>query len=426
MAPSKTRQADLAVKPRRSHRKSRKGCDVCKGRHMRCDETRPACLNCTVAGRQCIYRVITSSSARLPTIESVQLPSPSSCTSNTPSSTTAVSTPPYYEQQGEYTGQSNIRVPEEADTFTLEHLALFHHVQTQMATWLTSASSADFTVQTAVKYALKAPYLMNQLLAISALYLGSRHPERLDYQQQATALQTRALSSFNNAKEQVSDATCIPMFIFSSLLGIHVLHDTLLHRPDNFSMFLDQFVGYLSLHRGVTAVTKQSWKAIKESPLRALIQQIEDAFDDAPNYCQEIEVLYNMVDQSQLNPASIETYRQAVTTLRGTLNLYRELEARGNRPYDAPLAFCVTVSEEYIDFLKQRRPEALVILAYYAVMLHQSREFMIFGDGGQYMIQAITSHLGAHWEHWLEWPNSALGVGNMPIDPLLGGVEDDT
>ncbi|CAG7977181.1 unnamed protein product [Penicillium salamii] len=35
------------------HSKSRSGCGTCKIRHKRCDETHPACLNCTSTGRKC-------------------------------------------------------------------------------------------------------------------------------------------------------------------------------------------------------------------------------------------------------------------------------------------------------------------------------------------------------------------------------------
>ncbi|KAL3472717.1 hypothetical protein BJX99DRAFT_262034 [Aspergillus californicus] len=41
--------------PRRSHKKSRNGCKTCRRRHMRCDETRPECINCTSHGSQCDY-----------------------------------------------------------------------------------------------------------------------------------------------------------------------------------------------------------------------------------------------------------------------------------------------------------------------------------------------------------------------------------
>lgn len=41
--------------PRRSHTKSRKGCDTCKRRHIRCDESFPQCRNCTKHKIRCPY-----------------------------------------------------------------------------------------------------------------------------------------------------------------------------------------------------------------------------------------------------------------------------------------------------------------------------------------------------------------------------------
>lgn len=42
--------------PRRSHTKSRKGCETCKKRHIRCDETFPQCRNCTKHKQRCPYQ----------------------------------------------------------------------------------------------------------------------------------------------------------------------------------------------------------------------------------------------------------------------------------------------------------------------------------------------------------------------------------
>ncbi|KAH7131056.1 hypothetical protein EDB81DRAFT_807864 [Dactylonectria macrodidyma] len=406
---------DPAIKPRRSHRKSRNGCRVCKGRHMKCDETRPACINCSVAGRQCEYRSVASSRPKVPNESGGFLaPSPISHDSNLSPSpvTTSASSPSHHRQHPEVYSGPPIPVPEGPSLFTLEHLAFFHHAQHYFDDVLMAEGSTVYTAAVTIEYGLQAPYLMNELLAIAALHLGHLHPGRLDYQQHATALQTRALSSFNDAKEDVSAATCIPMFIFSSMLGLHVLHDTLRNRPDNFSVFLDQFMGYIFLHRGVSAVTNRSWSVIKESKLNTIISHIEDAYNNGSDGAEEVNVLYEMVNESHLSEASMKTYHQAIRTLRGTLNLHRTLTERSPQSSEGPFTFCITVNEEYIDYLKQRRPEALVILAFYATMLHWSRSSWIFGDGGQYLIEAITAHLGSHWERWLAWPNSVLHSGN--------------
>ena len=41
---------------RKAHRKSRTGCQICKQRHVRCDETLPRCLNCIKGNRLCSYK----------------------------------------------------------------------------------------------------------------------------------------------------------------------------------------------------------------------------------------------------------------------------------------------------------------------------------------------------------------------------------
>ncbi|KAF4121159.1 Fungal Zn(2)-Cys(6) binuclear cluster domain [Geosmithia morbida] len=48
MAPPKDRK-------RKFHRRSKNGCNVCKKRHVRCDEKRPLCTNCLQTGDECIY-----------------------------------------------------------------------------------------------------------------------------------------------------------------------------------------------------------------------------------------------------------------------------------------------------------------------------------------------------------------------------------
>ncbi|KAH7354523.1 hypothetical protein B0T11DRAFT_246245, partial [Plectosphaerella cucumerina] len=43
------------IHARRSHKKTRTGCHVCKIRRVKCDETKPACTRCTSTGRSCEY-----------------------------------------------------------------------------------------------------------------------------------------------------------------------------------------------------------------------------------------------------------------------------------------------------------------------------------------------------------------------------------
>lgn len=54
------KKATLRSLSRRSHRKSRLGCSVCKSRKVKCDENLPKCGQCSRLGRQCGYEMISA------------------------------------------------------------------------------------------------------------------------------------------------------------------------------------------------------------------------------------------------------------------------------------------------------------------------------------------------------------------------------
>jgi Fungal Zn(2)-Cys(6) binuclear cluster domain len=42
---------------KRHHNKTRTGCSTCKRRHFKCDEKKPSCLRCILAGKECAYNI---------------------------------------------------------------------------------------------------------------------------------------------------------------------------------------------------------------------------------------------------------------------------------------------------------------------------------------------------------------------------------
>ncbi len=99
---------------------------------------------------------------------------------------------------------------------------------------------------------------MFQVLSVSARHLALVRPEQVAYYHNlAIRLQTQALSLFHGqAADLAPEASeagrrCIPVLVFSTLLGVHALCDTLSFRDDDFSMTLARFMGYMRLHRGV-------------------------------------------------------------------------------------------------------------------------------------------------------------------------------
>ncbi|KAL0941403.1 Upc2 protein [Colletotrichum truncatum] len=405
------------VKLRRAHRKSRNGCKECKRRHVKCDETRPTCVNCATAERHCSYLDSLPASARAAVpakrvlVTDGHTPASSvtqaamganPVSASSPSVTTVVND--FIMRTGE---TSEVASPANGQFFTMEHLRLFRHFATHMPSFAGLDEFLKPIIDMTIDVALSAPYLMDVMLANAAMHLAETNPSRADYYRlQATQLQTRGLMLFNEAKEEISEETCIPMFLFAATVGNQTLCETLRTNRDDFNAFLDQFAWYLSLHRGVCTVTGSSWHIIRQSGAKEFLDFLDARHPQVE--VPEIGLLYRMLDQADLGPASLEACRAAADILAHAYAIYRSISERSRHQSSSVMAFGSRITTGFIDVLKQRRPEALVILAYYAVLLHWCREYWVFGDAGQFMIRSISAHLGDYWSEWLAFPNSVL------------------
>jgi hypothetical protein len=72
------------------------------------------------------------------------------------------------------------------------------------------------------------------------------------------------------------------------------------------------------------------------------------------------------------------------------------------------IAWLVRVPPEFVDCLRQREPEALIILSHYAVLLYRGRGLWILGGGGRFLIESLCTSLGPEWQAWLDFPRAAL------------------
>lgn len=404
---------------RRPHRKSRNGCKQCKRRHQKCDEHRPACVNCSTANLDCSYldQLISQQATTVPERES-PADSLNLTDSSAPSSSNSLNS--LVRALGA-TGQNNSTFAS-TDTpasqiFNLDHLVLLHHLDTDMvkAPTLYSASNeedATKLLETIFKSAVVSPYLMDELLAFSALHLStlqSDAAEKQRYHNLAQQLQTRALTHFNAARQSVNEENCTPMFLFSSFLGMHLFFDAMNSHHD-FTECLDKFVGFLNLHRGVRSITGRSWQFLSQTELRQILGPIEmvdqsqSALPEADNDCDKLLRLLNS-DES-LSPTSLRACCTAVGSLKWVWNQHGALP----KPYPTHviLAWPLLIHPDYIDLLRQRRPEALIILAHWAVLLYDDRDFWLFGNAGLFFIESITRYLGTYWDPWMDGPKRSV------------------
>lgn len=266
-----------------------------------------------------------------------------------------------------------------------------------------------------LQLSLSAPYLINQILAIAALHRSHvRRPQRGFYYLQATQLQTHALSIFNSVGDRdINPENCLQIFLFSAIVGVHMLCDALTHREDQDDLmaFLGRFIRCIHLHRGVRLATRPAVSVMKDSTLRQLLSK-HAMMTDQNNVAKvailghsELAKLSHLIDGAKLGLELTNTYQEAIGYIQAVMDTAKD----GAKPAPSTIiAWPALVSTEFVESLKLSRPEALVILAHYAVLLNLHADLWIFQDGGRFLIEAITRHLGPDWADWLEWPNQNL------------------
>jgi len=154
--------------PRRSHTKSRKGCETCKRRHIRCDESFPQCRNCTKHKIRCPYN-------------DVQGADPNRST--TPDKPDLMWTPEVevaimeWQQTGifpfHFMGAGPAPV---AAHYSVEDLRLIYHVAS-LYHQLAALDANNFTLWTRhipslLRIGAETPYVMHALLAFSAMHIA--------------------------------------------------------------------------------------------------------------------------------------------------------------------------------------------------------------------------------------------------------------
>ncbi|KAJ9655573.1 hypothetical protein H2198_005574 [Neophaeococcomyces mojaviensis] len=293
----------------------------------------------------------------------------------------------------------------------MTHLELFNNLFSSEFLSLEKSERSDVIPTTIyIKHALTTPYLMYQVLAASAFQLSIRTPKlRKFYREHATGLQNRAISLFNESNPvlEVSPTNYVQMFLFSSLVGVHLLCDTLHHEKDSLEGFIDSFTQCLNVNRGVLAVVNQCKHLLHEIELGPHLRMSKVLVQWTDASGSECDALQDLIIAADISPSSRKAYQDAVLHLQRVFDAQRA--ASGNE-IRIPVVFAwpIIVSPDYVDLLRQRQAEALVILAHYAVMLHRGRNLWLFGQGGRFLIESICESLDLTWQQWLEFPKAAL------------------
>lgn len=325
----------------------------------------------------------------------------------------------------------------------IDHAELLIHFITKTSAAISPELGPDLLssfTQLTLDKALGTHCLLYEALAISARHLAHLRPDRWDfYFRQAVQLQTRALEFFNATQctrnghstggsttinnIALNPTSCEATILFAAVLNRHLLADCLSNHEGDCIAFLDRFVRSTQLQRGIRAIYSKALPLLLQSPLAPMVRRGNARELHAPALGAETERLVHLITMAPtLDAPTKDVFRAAVHFLQvgfddwegrtaaaaaGATTRDQEELQTSNR-FRVAFSWGLYVPDQFFDMLRQRRPEAVVVMGWYAVLLHYAREHWVIGNAAGFVLRSVLRFVGPEWTEWLQWPVDVL------------------
>ncbi|KAF1983465.1 hypothetical protein K402DRAFT_396709 [Aulographum hederae CBS 113979] len=399
------------------HKKSKAGCSNCKARKVKCDEVHPTCGACTRHDIPCTWGPASNSGLRSrhsPYSNEEARRTPQSNVSSTPAGDAS---PPNQDP--------DLGLAETTERRLLE-LRLMSHYASNVHEFLPAAHGIAHIFQQSIPVlALKHPFLLYALLAVSALHikttrsikdeadsqehrLTSISPAEMDqmtnaqtfYFNLALQKQREAVQSLNSDN---ADAACIATILISNqsfqlsetgsgsssavppLRWLRLAHST----PVIINAAKDMLpAGSVTMNVIDNSRWEESHEDRDNDENRNLLPDLlRDAAETEPEYGPETQAAYGL----------------ALNYIGGNLRRIRSGASHQDmaRRFSS---FPPIMPVRFFELAEEGRPRALIVLAYLFCMMKIAEDEWYFHGVASRQVHGTMALLDSRWHEFMEWP----------------------
>ncbi|KAL4869226.1 hypothetical protein BDV12DRAFT_168127 [Aspergillus spectabilis] len=376
---------------RRSHTKSRRGCFQCKRRHVKCDEETPRCSLCKKRGLECDYP---------PSGEDGQFPLTPQGSSDMPLGSDG------------WSGQTRM----------LEMKLLHHYVIDASFTLRQDVLEAGHFQVAVPRLATSSPFLLDIILAFSALHLAFLEQGDSKWLEIALKYQNRACSAFSRVLVDLAPEDLGPAFICSIFIMLCAFaYPCVSQNRDTFdplSQVLEinrLLVGCAFLFQQLDSVEQpeeiKAWLVYKRPEVFIKSGQIEDTQDNSALEQLQRDLLKSL-DHLRSTIDSAEGQHQTMyqTTWDTLQEMIKEWPLGKNR--GGILAFPIYISEDFMSQLKGGDWTARMIFLHYGVGMHLLSNKWYVGLWGRRLVATVLQpqeEIPPDWKDTVAWARQAVG-----------------
>ncbi|KAI9374326.1 hypothetical protein BJX61DRAFT_498713 [Aspergillus egyptiacus] len=390
---------------RRSHTKSRRGCFQCKRRHVKCNEETPRCSLCIKRGLDCTYPPSSEADSQLPG----SLPAETSTSTST------------------LNNNNNSPSPSEAEGWAeqtrLLEMKLFHHYVIDASFTLRQDVLEASHFQVAVpRLATSNPFLLDIILAFSALHLAFLEQGDSKWLEIALKYQNRACSAFSRVLAGLAPENLGPAFICSIFIMLCAFaYPCVSQNRDTFDPLAQVLeinrllVGcaflFLQLDHTEQPEEMKAWLVYKQPEVFMKTGGVEDTQDNSAleqlqrDLLESLDHLRNTIDSTESPHRPM--YQKTWETLQEMIREWPRGKNQGGI-----LAFPIHISEEFMSRLKDGDWMARMIFLHYGVGMHLLSNKWYVGIWGRRLVATVVQpheEIPPIWEETVAWARRAVG-----------------
>lgn len=263
-----------------------------------------------------------------------------------------------------------------------------------------------------VEWGLQFPSLLHLILSLSALHLASENPEsREQYLKQADDHFTFGMRSVTGVLSQLDEDNC--QKIYMAAVIICFVYFGRGPRPGEYLVFSqDGPAEWLVLMRGVRLILQTYHAQVFSGILEPNSGGREDILtpemrSELHEHTVHIEAVSRLIESQIMDSAKCAMYQSVIQNL---LEIMREVYGRrsagssGVGLMDVLIGWLYRLPEGMVALLEEKEPHALVVLAYWAVMLLYMESAWFMRGWAEHVLLGISSSLHLDFRPWIEWP----------------------
>ncbi|CAH0003794.1 unnamed protein product [Clonostachys byssicola] len=406
---------------RKSHKKSRNGCQNCKKRRVKpyqCDENKPTCKNCTRSSIPCDF------SADSNTLVPVE----SAASSSTAKGPRKLGRPlkkwawgpdiPRDRETRTKTAPPSLPTLESPPLplpLNVDDIQLFHHYIT-----VTSLTLGDNVLwrDKVPRLAFEHHYILHLMLSLSALHLARLHVAAASrYRDLAEAHHSIALPQVTSLLPQISRNNCSALYIATVL----VCNYTFAKPPTENHLLVvadSSEVAFWNLFRGVRFVIEtMGLPAIFTGhigPFPPPVNTTAVPSTEGDNGYIPWEWPLNRLEERLLacQDPGLENLAVICEALmdcfKGVYGTTEQPESTTHGKLHVVMRWLWYLEDDFIIQIQNLVPEALVLLAHFAVLVQTVECFWFMRGWAHHVLDGVVKQLDSGYITWISWPQKQL------------------